>query len=300
VRNMKVLSLVAMVGCGGAEEFGSSSAALLPNGGLQTPSVALCALEDLTFERSGDTFTFYEATNSLGTKAHVAANRDLYLGQDTHVGGHAVAGRNLTVATGVKIDRSAVYGGTASINRRSTITQGSSMRASQPCDASLDIDSYFAAAALENNNAALAANPLLAPYLVGGGLVLPDSARITMPAGVYYFTHISLGRNAIVEIKNRDEVYMFVTGAVQLSPGVELETHPNQQVLWIVSNSAMPIDLPSGSVAAARIVAPRAEVRFLSRARVLGAVLARSIRVAGSGRVRFVGAETDAVPGATP
>jgi hypothetical protein len=295
-RNLKAVCFVALVGCGGTESVGSSSASLLPGGGFSTPSVALCALEDLTFDKAGNTFTFYSDTNSTGTKAHVAANRDLYLGTDTHIGGHAVAGRNLTAASGVSIDRSAIYGGTAVIANRTKIAGGRTQRASTPC-ASVDIDAYMAAAALTNDNARLAAHPVIAPFLVGGGLSVPSGVRFTMPAGIYHFAYVSIGRNATIEIKNRDTVYWFVSGAIQLGSGVVLETHPGLQHLWIATDSAMPIDLSASGTAGAHVVAPRAEVRFLSRSMVMGSVLARAIKVGSGGRVRFVGIETETAPG---
>ncbi len=104
-----------------------------------------------------------------------------------------------------------------------TITQG---RATLPA-APYDLSAARAAASARNNNAAIPAQ-----FLSGGALTLSRRQALTLPAGDYYLTGLTLKGRANLSIDGR--VNLFLDGPLTLRAGSRLNDAGQANDLWIV------------------------------------------------------------------
>ncbi|MCA9670919.1 MAG: hypothetical protein KC503_35225 [Myxococcales bacterium] len=259
------------------------------------PALALCATSDVTLGSNSEIFTFDQPSGTRSERAHVAANGVLALSRNAHVEGSVVSGGDLVLENGAQVEGDGTYGGALTLPRRATIFGAltSAAPAPAPCGCAPDIDQMFAQAAASNDNAELAASSPLAPYLVGGKLVIPRSTLVEIArSAVLYVSELTVQRGAVFALNGSNtRLDIFVEGRVTIERGAEVEAHPGVHQIWIYNRASWPIRLASSSTTCARIHAPRAAVTFDAGARVLGAVQAASITLGSKARVRFDGAE---------
>lgn len=136
------------------------------------------------------------------------------------------------------------------------------------------LDLAFTAATTSNDNA-LATD--LAPYLSGTVLNIPGSASgtITLPAGDYYFTGISIDKDITINISGAVNIYLDGPLDVKKTASINATGLPTD--LSIYSKSTSPIDFKQESTVNALIYAPAANVTFHKESTIKGSIVASGI-----------------------
>jgi hypothetical protein len=149
-----------------------------------------------------------------------------------------------------------------------------------PCSCTYDLAALLNEKEQYNDNDALAADPAIAPYLVNGGLELPNNAHVTLPAGDYYFDHVSLANNAVLGAAGGD-VYLYVRHGFVMSNNARLESPCASGPMFKIFAAT---DIAAGeqftfvnnSTVRALVYAPNAALTFKNNTTFCGAVFAKS------------------------
>lgn len=111
-----------------------------------------------------------------------------------------------------------------------------------------------------------------------GALVLSSTQSVTLPAGDYYFTSISISGQAQLDIDG--EVTIYLAGGATLNGGSS--TNPSSDSLTIVSSGTSDIKLNGNADSQMAIYAPFAKVRFSGTQGFHGTALGRELHISGT------------------
>jgi hypothetical protein len=118
----------------------------------------------------------------------------------------------------------------------------------------------------------------LSPVSSSGALTLASTQSITLPAGEYYFTSISVSGQAKINIDG--EVVIYLAGGATLNGGSS--TNPSADSLTIVSSGKSDIKLNGNADSQMAIYAPFATVRFSGTQGFHGTALGRELHISGT------------------
>lgn len=116
------------------------------------------------------------------------------------------------------------------------------------------------------------------PVSSSGALSLSSKQSLTLPAGDYYFTSISINGQAQLDIDG--EVVIYLAGGATLNGGSS--TNPSSDSLTIVSSSKSDIKLNGNADSQMAIYAPFAKVRFSGTQGFHGTALGKELHISGT------------------
>jgi len=118
------------------------------------------------------------------------------------------------------------------------------------------------------------------PLSASGALVLDSKVQVTLPAGNYIFSELSVTGGAGLSVSG--PVNVFLTGPLKVSGGGTLNETGSAEDLWIVSDHVSATVTGNGR-AAFSLFAPATAVKLSGNGQMAGRFLGRSIAVAGNG-----------------
>ncbi|MFO0634844.1 MAG: hypothetical protein U0168_18530 [Nannocystaceae bacterium] len=120
--------------------------------------------------------------------------------------------------------------------------------------------------------------------VVNGVLTLASQQRITLPAGNYYFTGISISGQAQLEASGN--VVVWLEGRATYNGGSGC--HATNDTLTLISSSTSEVKINGGSTAAIKIYAPFATVRFAGTTGFRGSALGKQLVISGTAELEAV------------
>jgi len=230
-------------------------------------SYAVLSCED--FSMSGNSMITSEGVGggSAGDgKAHVRSNGNVVISGTPEVHGDVVAG------PGKKI----------TLSGHPVIT-GQQVVAASPYNCTpVDLAALKTTLQQSNDNSHIPRTDRGNPGLTNGGITLSGHDVLTLPAGTYLLSGITLTGNSQLRVSG--QVHILVTGSISITGGsnVNLDGNPFQMRLW----SQGSISIASQSNVHAYLYAPTAAVSLTGAINIVGAIQTQSFQLAGGVHIR--------------
>ena len=133
------------------------------------------------------------------------------------------------------------------------------------------------AAAVENNNAALA------QYLTEGSLTLSSQASLVLSTGTYYLKGLELTGGSSITVSGRVDIV--VEGSVTISGGSSLNAAGQASLLSIIISTSSELKFSGGADIAACVYAPYSDLKLAGNAVMGGHYFVRTAAVSGNGNI---------------
>ena len=139
-----------------------------------------------------------------------------------------------------------------------------------------------------NNNNLTGINPISMYNSTTHKLEVPNSGKVTLTAGDYYFSEVELKNNAELEINaSGGEVRIFLTGPFNTKNSSVVNVIGNSTDFSVFSNSTDKIDFKHGSEFKGFVYAPYADIDIKNSADVYGAIWGGNVDIKNSGTLYF-------------
>ncbi|MBI5525176.1 MAG: hypothetical protein HY897_02500 [Deltaproteobacteria bacterium] len=250
---------------------------------------AICATGSIAIQNNALVRSKNCTTGQFGDFGDVGADGNVSMSNNATVRGMLAGGGNLSMGNNSHLWGDAYLGGAKSGNG---VVHGSISYPTPdpaPCACDYDLAALLAEKEQYNNNAALAGDPAIAPYLVNGGLELPNNAHATLPAGGYYLDHVTLNNNAVLGADDGD-VYLYVRHSLVMSNNSRLNSPCASGPMFRIYAGA---DTAAGeqftfvnnTETRAVVYAPLAAVEFKNNATFCGAVFVKNATLNNNAKV---------------
>lgn len=230
-------------------------------------SYAVLSCQD--FQMSGNSTITSEGVGG-GTagdgKAHVRSNGNVVISGTAEVHGDVTAGPGKRIT----------------LSGHPVIT-GQQSVASSPFNCTpVDLAALKLTLQQSNDNARIPQTDRGHPGLSNGGITMSGNDGLTLPAGTYLLSGISLSGNSQLRVSG--QVRILVTGSIAISGGsnVNLNGNPFQMHLW----SQGAISISSQSNIHAYLYAPTAAVSLSGAINIVGAIQTQSFQISGGVHIR--------------
>lgn len=270
--NAVPLLFASMFGQESCNVTASSTAAIRSTSRLY----AFAAREQIVISGNGDTDSYNSAAgpyspSTAGSKGDIASNGDIRLSGRSRIRGGAHAGPDGTLYRGNNVE---ITGSTANLDSEMNLPD-------------VDASPY----AVNNDNSRIPSS-----FIQSGSLRLSGNQTLNLPAGVYYFSGVSVSGNATLNITG--PVTLYVTGDITMSGRANTsQNRPGNFRIRVQGNGNVRIS--GNSNLYADIYAPGGDVTLSGNGDLFGAVAARNFRVSGNGSLHYdESLETD--PSANP
>jgi len=241
---------------------------------------AVCAAEGVSIQNNAVVRSKDCQTGALGDHGYVGADGNVSMGNNAAVRGGVTTGGNLSMGNNSHVWGDAYLGGTKT---GGGVVHGSITYPTpdpSPCSCTYDLAALLDEKEQYNDNDALAGDPAIAPYLVNGGLELPNNAHVTLPAGDYYLDHVNLANNALLGAAGGD-VYLYVRHSFVMSNNARLESPCASGPMFKIfattdTGAGEQFVFTNNSTVRALVYAPNAAVTFKNNTTFCGAVFAKT------------------------
>jgi hypothetical protein len=204
------------------------------------------------------------------------------------VTGDLVAGDVVNIFNQARIDGSVYYG---SVYKRSAPASigGTALKVTpppQPCECGYDLTQRLAIVASHNDNAILTTLPNANLWYASGAIHISGQA-VTLPAGRYYVSDVSLGGQGRLVPAAGAQVELFVERGISVGTGSFLGGDPTAASRLLVisgADSALgeSVSVANNTDASLTLYAPKANITLSNNSRLYGAVVARGVTMDNS------------------
>jgi len=229
---------------------------------------AACAFDDVVM------------SGSSAVEGSIAANRDVSLSGSAVVERDVVAGDDVSLTGSSNVLGQVYYGDQIlSACLRSRNDEYQVAPPPQPCECGYDVAARLADAAAANNNNLLYADPAVTARLSNGSLVV-QNATLSLAAGRYYLTGLSLGAGARLQPLPGAQVELFVNGSVDVHTNARIGMASAPPVLIVAAGPQ--VSLRGKDALHARVYAPAADVSLTGKTGIVGGLVVRNLSMSGS------------------
>lgn len=226
--------------------------------------------EFVKFKNHADVYSYDHTVTSNPTPAISTGEGDLFSNGLIDIKNKGVIDGDVLVATGAPD----VGGNTTVLGDQSTASNPAPLENPDPLGLLSGglLDSRFTSATLANNNG----DPAVSPYVTGtaSAPVLNLNTTITLPAGDYYFTSITLGTAA--NIISDGVVNIYLDGPL-VANNAQLNSSGIPTDFSIYSRSTAPMEFKNNIVFRGLIYAPDASVIFQNNLTLYGSIFADDV-----------------------
>ncbi|MBI5524725.1 MAG: hypothetical protein HY897_00165, partial [Deltaproteobacteria bacterium] len=250
---------------------------------------AICATGNVTIENNALVRSKDCQSGALGDHGYVGADGNVSMSNNSTVRGGIVAGGNLSMGNNSHLWGDAFLGGTKSGGGIVHGTISYPTPDPSPCSCTYDLAGLLDEKEVHNDNEALAADPAIAPYLVNGGLELPNNAHVTLPTGDYYFDHVTLNNNAVLGAAGGD-VYLYVRHSFVMANNSRLESPCASAPMFRIyagtnTSAGEQFTFVNNTETRALVYAPLAAVEFKNNTTFCGAAFVKTATLKQNAKV---------------
>lgn len=222
------------------------------------------------FDNHADVYSYDHTVTSTPSAGSSTGEADLFSNGDINIKNKGVIDGDVLSAIGAP----AIGGNTTTLGEVSTDTDPAPLENPDPLGLLTGglLDSRFTSATLANNND----DPAISPYVTGTATapVLNLNTTVTLPAGDYYFTSITLGTAANIIADGVVNIYL--DGPLDAN-NADLNSTGIPTNFSIYSRSSDPLEFKNNIVFSGLLYAPNASISFQNNLTLYGSVFADSV-----------------------